>query len=75
MIITIHTASVCNHGEVRLFGGYHEQFDVAEVCINGLWANICSIGSTSTPTTIARAFCQQHTGQQSGKQINSIPAF
>ena len=51
------------------------QFGVAEVCINGLWADICSIGSTSTPTTIARAFCQQHTGQQSGKQINSIPAF
>ena len=63
------TASVCSHGEVRLFGGNRGQYGVAEVCINGLWADICSYGSSSSSTTIARAFCMQHIGQQSGKQL------
>ena len=61
--VIIHAATVCNHGDVRLFGGYTEQYGVAEVCINGLWADICSSGSTLS--TIASAFCRQYTGPQS----------
>ena len=71
-LIRIHVyfkiaASLCSHGEVRLFGGNHAQYGVAEVCINGFWADICSYGSSSTSTTIARVFCRQHTGQESSK--------
>ena len=61
--VIIHAATVCNHGDVRLFGGYTKQYGVAEVCINGLWADICSSGSTLS--TVASAFCRQYTGPQS----------
>ena len=63
----MHIASVCNHGEVRLFGGYNEyQYGVAEVCINGLWADICQDVSQ---TPVARTFCKQLIGGQSRKQV------
>ena len=41
------------------------------MCINGHWADICSSGSSSLPTTIARAFCRKHTGLQSCKQLRN----
>ena len=60
-------ASVCSHGEVRLFGGYPEyQYGVAEVCINGLWADICDDVSQAP---VARTFCKQLIGEQSCKQV------
>ena len=65
------SATVCSHGEVRLYSGYHTQYGVAEVCINGLWADICSSGSSSSPATIASSFCRQHTGQQSCMNTNT----
>ena len=61
-----HLAAVCRHGDVRLFGGYTAQYGAAEVCINGHWADICPSGSTLS--TIATAFCRQHTGPQSSKE-------
>lgn len=61
----IHTASVCSHGEVRWLNIYNDQYGTAEVCINGLWADMCSYGSDTT--TIAQTFCRQLTGEQSRK--------
>ena len=66
---TNHSATACNHGDVRLFGGNTEQYGVAEVCINGLWADICPSGST--PSAIASAFCRQYTGPQSSMETPS----
>ena len=62
-----HLATVCDHGDVRLFVGLTEQYGVAEVCINGLWADICPSGSTLS--TVASAFCRQYTGPQSSMEI------
>ena len=61
------SASICSHGEVRLFGGYSDGYGVAEVCINGLWADICSYESPSGSAAIAKAFCMQYIGQESSK--------
>ena len=68
-IHTNHSVIACNHGDVRLFGGNTEQYGAAEVCINGLWADICSSGSTLS--TVASAFCRQHTGLQSSMETLS----
>ena len=65
MLSLCNSASVCSDSEVRLFGGYSNGYGIAEVCIDGLWADICSYRSPSSSDTIARAFCRQHTGQQS----------
>ena len=54
-------ASTCTHGDVRLFGGYTDHDGVAEVCINGFWADICYYGVLDG-TTFARIFCRQFTG-------------
>ncbi len=72
MIIPLCIASTCSHGEVRLFGGYTAQYGIAEVCIDGHWADICSRGSSSSANTIASSFCRQHTGQQSSKKLISL---
>ena len=56
------SASTCTHGEVRLFGGYTDHDGVAEVCINGYWADICQ--DISDRSTVARSFCRQFTGQE-----------
>ena len=53
----------CNHGEVRLFGGYTNNDGIAEVCIGGQWADICYNGIISQ-TTVARIFCRQLIGQE-----------
>ena len=53
---------MCNHGEVRLFGGYSDHYGVAEVCINGLWADICY---NVDRTAVAATFCKQLIGEQS----------
>ena len=63
-IYSVFTASVCDHGDVRLFGGYTPQYGIAEVCINGHWADICSTGSSSSTNTIASTFCRQYTDGQ-----------
>ena len=57
-------ASVCSHGETRLFGGYtsNGNVGVAEVCINGKWADICDDVNREN---VSRTFCRQLVGQQS----------
>ena len=55
-------ASTCTHGDVRLFGGrYTDHEGVAEVCINGFWADICD-DRVSTQTV--RTFCRQFIGAE-----------
>lgn len=54
---------ICNHGEVRLFGGYTKNDGIAEVCIGGQWADICYSG-VSNLTNFARVFCRQLIGQE-----------
>ena len=60
-----YTASVCSHSDVRWIKVYSNQYGTAQVCINGLWANMCSSGSDTT--AVAQIFCRQLMGQQSRK--------
>lgn len=63
-----HTASVCSYGELRWVNVYNNQYGTAEVCINGLWANMCPYYGGSDTNTIAQAFCRQLLmGEQSRK--------
>ena len=57
-------ASVCNHGETRLYGGYVSagNIGVAEVCINGKWADICDDVNRAS---VSATFCRQLIGDQS----------
>ena len=61
------TASMCSHGEVHWRNVYSNQYGTAEVCINGLWADMCLYGSNQM--TIAQTFCRQLIGQQSRKNF------
>ena len=55
---------MCIHGEVRLYGGYTENYGIAEVCIHGVWAYICD---NVDRTTVAKIFCRQLMGDQFSK--------
>ena len=69
-IIIIIAASTCTHGEVRLIGGYTDHDGVAEVCINGFWADICD--DVSDKATLSRTFCRQLMGEGSCTYIIMI---
>ena len=59
-------ASTCSHGDVHLFDGYTDHDGVAEVCINGVWGDICDNNLTVTDQrTLAEIFCRQFTGEAS----------
>ncbi len=62
------TASTCNHGDLRLYRRLYSRSDgVAEVCINGLWANICYLNWDETDSDV---FCRQLLGRDNvGKDI------
>ena len=66
-------ASTCTHGEVRLFGGYTDHDGVAEVCINGFWADICD--DVSDMATVSRTFCRQFMGEGSCMRTHSFIIF
>ena len=66
----IIAASTCTHGDVRLFGGYTDHSGVAEVCINGFWADICR--DVSNRDTLSRTFCRQFMGEGSCMYTLSI---
>ena len=51
----------CNHGDVRLYGGYSRADGAAQVCINGLWASICY---QDWDETDSRVFCKQLLGKE-----------
>ena len=54
-------ASTCDHGDVRLYGGYTKSDGYAEVCINGQWTSICN-NSQANITGIK--FCRQLLGRE-----------
>ena len=54
-------ASTCDHGDVRLYGGYSKSDGLAEICINGQWTKICYNGYVNT-TSIK--FCRQLLGRE-----------
>ncbi len=56
------TASTCNHGDLRLYGGRSRSDGIAEVCINGLWANIC-YSYLNWGATDSNVFCRQLLGR------------
>ena len=46
---------------MRLYGGYSRADGAAEVCINGLWANICYRNWDETDSIV---FCKQLLGHE-----------
>ena len=58
---------MCSHGEVRWLNVYNNQYGTGEVCINGIWVNMCSYGARPDTTTVAQTFCRQLMGEQSCK--------
>ena len=52
----MHSYSTCNHGDLRLYGGRSRSDGVAEVCINGLWGNICY---QNLDEAVSNVFCRQ----------------
>ena len=61
LLYMYNIATSCNHGDVRLYGGYTRADGAAEVCINGLWANICY---QNWDETDSRIFCKQLLGHE-----------
>ena len=67
IIMFFCVASTCDHGDVRLYGGYSKSDGHAEVCINGQWTKICYNGQADTTSII---FCRQLLGRENvGKPI------
>ena len=62
----------CNHGEVRLFGGFSDRDGAAEVCINGYWGDICDTHWDNVDATV---FCKQHFGDNSCKLLAHAYTF
>ena len=61
MDIDVYAASTCDHGDVRLYGGYSKSDGIPEVCINGQWTKICYQGWDETDSI---KFCRQLLGRE-----------
>jgi len=53
-------ATMCNHGDVCLVGGYTDYEGRVEVCVSGYWGHICFNG---WDTTGAMVVCKQLFGE------------
>ena len=45
----------CEHGEVRLVGGYEDYEGNVEVCVSGVWSTICDSGWSTNDALVACA--------------------
>ena len=57
-------ATLCNHGNVRLVGGYTDYEGRVEVCINGYWGHVCD---DRFYTSTALVVCKQLFGENISK--------
>ena len=55
--------SPCNHGNVRLVGGYMEYEGRVEICDNGRWGTVCDDSYDTLPSIV----CRQLAGNNSCK--------
>ena len=60
-MIIMFIASTCDHGDVRLYGGYSKSYGFAQVCIDGQWTSICYNSPVDTTST---KFCRQLLGRE-----------
>ncbi len=56
MCVCVFIASTCNHGDIRLYGGYVSWEGFPEVCINGQWTKACQSNWNDVDSSI---FCRQ----------------
>ena len=61
IIIFFCVAYTCDHGDVRLYGGYSKSDGLAEICINGLGTAICYPGWNQINSI---KFCRQLLGRE-----------
>ena len=61
IIMFFCVASTCDHGDVRLYGGYRKSVGFAEVCIMGQWTSICY---NSQVETTSIKLCRQLLGRE-----------
>ncbi len=61
MCVCVFIASTCNHGDIRLYGGYVSWEGFPEVCINGQWAKACQSNWNDIDSS---TFCRQLLNRQ-----------
>ena len=57
---------------MRLYGGYSRAAGAAEVCINGLWGNICYRNWDETDSSI---FCRDLLGREKIGMDNNVIVY
>ena len=60
-VFVVGRNATCDHGDVRLYGGYSKSDGLAEICINGKWTKICYHGGNEI---IGIKFCRQLLGRE-----------
>ena len=69
ILIFMYKASTCNHGDVRLFGGYATFEGAPEVCVHGQWAYGCYQNWDNLDSTL---FCRQILKHQNIRKFRKL---